>query len=275
MYLLSLPILSLFALVGALAGILAGLFGIGGGIILIPMFLVVLPLAGFAPEIVVHAAFGTSLAIIIPTAISSTLGHRRRGNVDWHQVKHMACGSIAGVAVGSSLAAGLSGETLEGLFGLMQIATGVRMLMHGTPYLPPEEPNYARLWPMLLTGFAVGGFSSFFGVGGGVIAVPLMVILLHQPIHLAVGNSSGLMVISALTGSASYVLHGLGRGDLPPFSFGYVNLLVAALIAPATVVCARLGVRLASRMSRDKLSVAFACFIITVGVYMVARFIWR
>jgi uncharacterized membrane protein YfcA len=187
----------------------------------------------------------------------------------------MACGSIAGVAVGSSLAAGLSGEILKGLFGLMQIATGVRMLLHGASHLPPEEPHYARLWPMLMTGFVVGAFSSFFGVGGGVIAVPLMVILLRQPIHLAVGNSSGLMVISALTGCASYILHGLGRVDLPPFSCGYVNLLVAVLIAPATVVCARLGVRLASRMSRDKLSITFACFIITVGVYMVARFFWR
>ena len=274
MDILTLPILSLFAVIGSLAGILAGLFGIGGGIILIPMFLVVFRLAGFTPEVIVHSAFGTSLAIIIPTAISSVLGHRKRGNVDWHQVMRMACGSIAGVAVGSSLAAGLSGETLKGLFGLMQIATGVRMLLHGSTHFPPEEPGYARLWPMLLTGFAVGAFSSFFGVGGGVIAVPLMVILLHQPIHLAVGNSSGLMVISALTGSASYVLHGLGRADLPPFSFGYVNLLVAALIAPATVVCARLGVRLASRLSRDKLSIAFACFIVAVGVYMVASFIW-
>jgi uncharacterized membrane protein YfcA len=126
-----------------------------------------------------------------------------------------------------------------------------------------------------MTGFTVGAFSSFFGVGGGVIAVPMMVILLRQPIHQAVGNSSGLMVVSALTGTLSYILHGWKLPGLPPYSFGYVNLLVAALIAPATIVCARLGVRLASRMTHDKLSKAFALFVITVGVYMLLKFIWR
>jgi hypothetical protein len=269
MDILSPLILLLFAAVGALAGILAGLFGIGGGIILIPMFLVIFRLAGFAAEHIVHIAFGTSLAIIIPTAISSALGHRKRGNVDWHQVARMACGSIFGVAVGSTLAVGLSGVTLKGLFGLMQVATGVRLAKHTAGHLPPEEPGYAPLLPILLIGFIVGGFSSFFGVGGGVIAVPLMVILLRQPIHQAIGNSSGLMVVSALTGTLSYIWHGWGQANLPPLSFGYVNLLVVTLISPATMVCARLGVRLASRLSRDKLTKVFAWFIIVVGIYMV------
>lgn len=260
--------LASFALVGALAGLLAGLFGIGGGIILIPIFIATFRLAGFAPEHIVHIAFGTSLAIIIPTAISSTLGHRKRGNVDWHHVARMAVGSVAGVALGSTLAAGLSGMTMKGLFGLMQVATGMQMIRHRAGHAPPEETEYAPLLPSLLTGFAVGAFSAFFGVGGGVIAVPMMVILLRQPIHRAVGNSSGLMVVSALTGTASYVWHGWGAANLPPFSAGYVNLLVAAMIAPSTIVFARLGVRVASGLSRDKLTRAFAWFIIAVGFYM-------
>ena len=239
------------------------------------MFIVVFRFAGFAPEHIVHIAFATSLAIIIPTAVSSALGHRKRGNVDWHQVARMACGSVVGVAVGSSLAAGLSGATLKGLFGLMQIATGVRMFLHRSEHLPYEEPGYSPWLPCLLTGFAVGAFSSFFGVGGGVIAVPMMVILLRQPIHLAIGNSSGLMVVSALTGTASYVLHGWHQAGLPPFSLGYVNLLVAATIAPLTIVGARYGVRLANRLSRDKLSKSFAGFIIAVGVYMVVNLFLR
>lgn len=260
--------LIVFALVGALAGALAGLFGIGGGIILIPIFIAAFRLAGFPAEHIVHIAFGTSLAIIIPTAISSTLGHRKRGNVNWHLVTRMAVGSVAGVAAGSSLAAGLPGEILKGLFGLMQVATGIRMVMHRPGHAPPEEPGYAPLLPSLLVGFAVGAFSSFFGVGGGVIAVPMMLILLRQPIHQAVGNSSGLMVISALTGTVSYIWHGWGQTNLPPLSVGYVNLLVVALVAPATIVFARLGVRVASRLSRDKLTRAFAWFIIAVGLYM-------
>jgi hypothetical protein len=260
--------LIILALVGALAGLLAGLFGIGGGIILILIFIAVFRLAGFPAEHIVHIAFGTSLAIIIPTAISSTLGHRKRGNLNPHQVARMSVGSIVGVAIGSSLAAGLPGDVLKGLFGLMQAATGIRMVMHRPAHVPPEESDYAPLLPILLIGFAVGIFSSFFGVGGGVIAVPMMLILLRQPIHLAVGNSSALMVVSALTGAASYVWHGWGQASLPPFSLGYVNLLVMALIAPATIAFARLGVRVASNLSRDKLTRSFAWFIIAVGIYM-------
>jgi hypothetical protein len=274
MHIFSLTILLLFVLVGALAGFLAGLLGIGGGIVLIPMFLWAFRVAGFSPEIIVHAAFATSLAIIIPTAVSSALGHRKRGNVDWHQVWRMAAGSVAGVVAGSSLAAGLPGEVLKGLFGLMQIGTGLRMFLH-QPHLPPEEAQPRPIGLMLLTGFVVGVFSSFFGVGGGVVAVPMMVILLRQPIHLAVGNSSALMVISALSGTCSYVLHGWGLPQLPPFSLGYVNLLVAAVIAPLTIAFARLGVRVASRTPHAKLVKGFSVFLIATGAWMALRLILR
>jgi uncharacterized membrane protein YfcA len=263
----SFPILSLFVMVGAGAGLLAGLFGIGGGIVLIPMFLWAFEAAGFAPEIIVHLAFATSLAVIIPTAISSTAGHRKRGNVDGRQVLRMAVGGVFGVVVGSSLAAGLSGTVLKGLFGLMQIGTGLKMFRRKS-YLPPEEPGEQPLSLMVLTGFVVGAFSAFFGVGGGVVAVPMMVILLRQPIHVAIGNSSALMVFSALAGTVSYILHGWGEPALPPFSFGYVNLLVAAVTAPLTILFARLGVRLASRTAHDKMMKGFAGFLILTGFYM-------
>jgi len=266
----SLPILILFVLVGSLAGFLAGLMGIGGGIILIPLFLWAFKVAGFAPEIIVHAAFGTSLAIIIPTAVSSTLGHRKRGNVEWRQVSRMAIGGVFGVVTGSALAAGLSGDVLKGLFGLMQIGAGLKMFRHDS-HLPPEEPGGAPTRRLLLTGFVVGNFSAFFGVGGGIVAVPMMVILLRQPIHLAVGNSSALMVISAIGGAISYVVHGWGIPQLPPFSLGYVNQLVAVIIAPLTIVFARLGVRLASRTDHAKLMKIFAGFLILTGAYMALR----
>ena len=267
MELLSPTILMMFALVGAFAGLLAGLFGIGGGLILIPLFVWAFKLAGFEPRIIVHLAFGTSLAIIIPTAISSALGHRRRGNVDWSLVLRMACGSIVGVACGSSLAAGLSGDTLKGLFGLMQIGVGARLFAK-----PPKEPTAlptAPGWPpVLIIGFVVGSFSAFFGVGGGVIAVPLIMVFLHHSMHRAVGNSSGLMVISALTGMLSYMLHGWGNPQLPPYSLGYVNLLVTLLVAPFTIVMARFGVRIANRTSHARLVKVFAMLIIAVGVRM-------
>ena len=272
MELLSPTILLMFALVGALAGLLAGLFGIGGGLILIPMFIWAFKAAGFAPSIIVHLAFGTSLAIIIPTAISSALGHRQRGNVDWHLVLRMACGSVVGVACGSSLAAGLSGDTLKGLFGLMQIGVGSKLFAR-PPRLPEGDAGEAGWGPLLAIGFIVGAFAAFFGVGGGVIAVPLIMLMRHS-MHHAVGNSSGLMVISALTGTVSYMLHGWGNPLLPPFSLGYVNLLVTLLVAPFTVLMARVGVRIANQTSHARLVRVFAVLIILVGMRMALSAFW-
>jgi hypothetical protein len=121
---------------------------------------------------------------------------------------------------------------------------------------------------VLLIGLVVGTFSAFFGVGGGVIAVPLIMVLLHHAMHRAVGNSSALMVISAVTGTASYIWHGWGNPLLPPFSLGYVNLLVTVLVAPFTILMARVGVRIATRTSHARLVKAFAVLIILVGLRM-------
>jgi uncharacterized membrane protein YfcA len=262
-------ILLLTVSLSALAGLLAGLLGIGGGVILVPLFLWLFKLAGFPPELIVHTAFGTSLCIIVPTAISSTLGHRKRGNVAWHQVFYLTAGGALGAIIGSSLAALLSGNILHAAFGGMQILVGLKLLFFH-PRLPPEELNPRKL-PLLLVGLAGGAFSAFFGVGGGVIAVPLMLILLRLPIHLAVGNSSALIVVSAFFGTISYVLHGLNEVSAVPFSLGYVNLLVAAVVAPLTIICARFGVRLASRFSQDRMIKVFALLLILVGLKLMVR----
>jgi len=270
MPLLTTKILVLLLLLGSLAGLLAGLLGIGGGIILVPLFLWAFPLAGFAPEVVVHAAFGTSLAIIVPTAFSSTLGHRKRGNVVWQHVAWLSVGGVVGAFAGSTLASILSGVWLKGLFGVMQIAVGLQLFLFH-PHLPPERSDRVPVRLLLLVGLAGGAFSSFFGIGGGVIAVPLMVIVLQLPIHLAVGNSSALIVVSSFAGTLAYIFNGWHLPALPPGSLGYVNLLVAALVAPFTIVFARLGVRLASRFSHDKLVKIFALVLLFIGARMVFR----
>ncbi len=262
--------LFLFALLGSLAGFLAGLLGIGGGIILVPLFLWAFNVSGFAHEILVHTAFGTSLAIIIPTAISSTFGHRKRGNVDWHQVGYLCLGGMVGALCGAWFASLLSGDWLKGMFGVMQVLVALKLLVFH-PRLPPERSEAVNRGPLITVGLAGGMFSAFFGVGGGVIAVPLMVIVLSFPIHLAVGNSSALIVVSSLSGALSYILHGWGEPMLPPFSLGYVNFLVVLLVAPFTIIMARLGVRVASRTTHDKLVKGFALLLILVGLRMITR----
>jgi uncharacterized membrane protein YfcA len=263
-------ILVMFVLLGSCAGFLAGLLGIGGGILLVPLFMWAFPIAGFAPDIVVHAAFGTSLAIIVPTAVSSTLGHRKRGNVDWRQVTYLACGGVVGAVLGASLAAHLPGKRLQLLFGVMQIIVALRMYW-SRKYLPPENPQAVAPLPLLLVGLAGGAFSAFFGVGGGVIAVPLMIILVQLPAQRAVGNSSALIVISSLAGAISYLLHGLNLPNLPPYSLGYVNLLVLVLVAPFTILCARLGVRIAAGLPHAKLVRVFSLLLVVVGLRVIIR----
>jgi uncharacterized membrane protein YfcA len=258
----------LFVVLGSLAGFLAGLLGIGGGIILVPLFLWVFESAGFSAEVLVHTALGTSLAVIIPTALSSTFGHRKRGNVQWHQVVSLCLGGTLGAFGGAWLASLLSGDWLKLLFGTMQLLVALQLVIFN-PRLPPERTDPVPPISLILVGFAGGLFSSFFGVGGGVIAVPLMVIALSFPIHLAVGNSSALIVIASLSGALSYMYYGWNLDLLPPFSLGYVNGLVFLIVVPFTIGMARLGVRVASRTTHDKLIKMFAVLLVLVGMRMI------
>lgn len=262
--------ISLLVILGSLAGFLAGLLGIGGGIIFVPLFLWIFETARFSPEVIVHTALGTSLAVIIPTALSSTIGHRKRGNVKWRHVIALCLGGACGAFVGAWLASLLSGNWLKGLFGAMQLVVALQLVIF-SPRLPPERTEPVPPVHLVAVGFAGGVFSAFFGVGGGVIAVPLMVIVLCFPIHLAVGNSSALIVISSLSGALSYMYHGWHVARLPPYSLGYVNGLVFLLIAPFTIGMARLGVRVASRTTHDKLIKLFAVLLVLVGLRMIYR----
>ncbi|BCA79713.1 sulfite exporter TauE/SafE family protein [Desulfuromonas sp. AOP6] len=273
MSLFSLHILVTFIVLGSCAGFLAGLLGIGGGVILVPLFLWAFPLAGFHPDIVPHLAFGTSLAIIIPTAVSSTLMHRRHGNVNWHQVVWLVAGGILGAFLGGTVAAFLSGAWLKGLFGGMLMTVALRMFF-AKPYLPPERDTVIPRSHLVGVGLVGGGFSAFFGIGGGVIAVPMMVILLQMPAHLAVGCSSALIVVSSLFGALTYVVHGWGHPLLPDFSLGFVNSLVAVIIAPLSILFANLGVRVARKVAHGKLLRAFAFLLIFVGIRMVFKLVF-
>ena len=265
MDLLSPQIIILTLLMGSLAGFLAGLLGIGGGVILVPLFLWLFPLAGFPAEVIVHTAFGTSLAIILPTAISSTLGHRKRGNVDWHMVGFLALGGVLGSLLGSTAAAIIPGGILKICFAVMQIIISLKLLFYKT-YIPTENQEQVKRTSLVLVGFSGGLFSAFFGMGGGVIAVPLMLIVLKLPIHLAVGNSSALIVVSSFSAVICYIWYGLQNPLETPFSIGYVNLLVTLLVAPLTIIFARIGVKLASLTSQAKLVKIFAVLLMCVGI---------
>ncbi len=265
MDLISPQIISLIVIVGALAGFLAGLLGIGGGVILVPLFLWLFPLAGFPSEQIVHIAFATSLAIIFPTAISSAHAHRLKGNVVWGMVGYLIAGGVAGSFGGSSAAAVMPGGQLKLAFALLMIAIGINLLLKRQKQDEAVASLAVKPVPLMVVGL-IGGFASaFFGIGGGVVAVPLMLMLLRLPIHLAVGNSSALIVVSSFAAVCCYIYYGWGQPDLPDFSLGYVNLLVAVIVAPVSILAARYGVRLAAKTSQAKLVKIFAILLILVG----------
>lgn len=260
----SIPIQLLLSLLGVCAGFFAGLLGIGGGIILVPLFLALFKVFHYPPELIVHAAFGTSLAIVMPTSLTSTWSHRKHGNVSWTHVGPLAAGGVAGAFFGGFLAAMVPGVWLKGCYGLMLLVVGGSMFIKAS-YLPPERSTPVPLRQLLLVGSVTGGFAAFFGGGGGIVAVPMMVYFLHLPAQLAVGNSSALVVVSAVAGTASYILHGWQLPGLPAYSLGYVNLMVMLLVTPSAMIGARFGAKMAGRVSHDRLINIFAILLLLIG----------
>jgi hypothetical protein len=260
--------LAAFALLGLCAGCLAGLLGVGGGVILVPLFMWSFNLVGMDQHIVVHAAFATSLAIIIPTAISNTFRHRLRGNVCGQQVMYLAIGAIGGAFMGAWAASLLQGEVLKLAFGLMQLAVAAN-LMIGNTARPVGEIRDKKIL-LLLTGLLGGVYSAFFGVGGGVIAVPLMVLLLRFPMHRAIGNSAALIVVSSIVGTSAYIYSGWSLTLLSHGFLGFVFLPAVAMVVPFSLVGSKIGVNLAGNFSHEKLLKVFALMLIIVGL----RVIW-
>ncbi len=266
----SLIIILVFGLLGSFAGFLAGLLGLGGGIIYIPLFLVVFEIVGFNADIIVHTAFGTSLAIILLTAISSSLVHFQKDNIEWYQVFRLAIGAALGAVVGAQAAAWTPGIWLKGLFGIMLTCVALRIFT-SHPHLSPERTERIPTLQLLLVGVAGGSFAAFFGVSGAVVVLPLLILVLKLPMHSAIGNSSALIVMSCLVGMISYMFHGWGKPALPPYSIGYVNVLVVAICSPFTMIFARVGAQVAHRFSHDRLVKIFGVVLTIVGLRMLIK----
>ena len=259
-----------FVLMGTLVGFLGGFLGIGGGAVMIALLHYwVFPSLGVSPEVVVHLCFGTALAIIIPGSIAGSLAQTRIGNVNWRFVCLLALPGIPGSFLGSTIAAHLPSNVLRPLFGILLILISAQMFLQKKT---PEETTVAfspRLSAILMVGGVVGLFSGLFGLGGGVIAIPLMVKVLRIPIHKAVGNSIALVLFTSLIGAAGYVLHGWGDPNLPPYSLGYVHVPGWILAGVPSILLSGLGVKLARKTRPVGLRRVFALILGAVGVRMV------
>jgi len=251
---------------GILAGTESGLFGVGGGSLMTPVQFWLYTAGGMDSTLATRLAFGTSLAVIIPTMISGALAHNSRGVVNWQAAIPMGCAAVFGGLFGGTLAAYLPGIVLRTFFAIFLLIMAVRMVWHIRD-CPVCEPR-GTAGQYLLIGFFIGILSGLTGLGGGALLVPVLVLLLGYPIHRAVGTSSACLIFSSAGAMAAYVINGMGVAGLPPYSIGYVDLIAFAILAATTIPFARLGVRFAHTCSDRNLQILFAGLLVVIGVMM-------
>jgi uncharacterized protein len=256
--------------VGALSGFFAGIFGIGGGAILVPVFYECFRLAGVPLEVRMPLCIGTSLAIIIPTSIRSFRAHHARGAVDLEILKLWWLPILIGVIVGSITARYAPERLFKIVFVGVAWSAAARLLLARDNWKFGDDVPKGPL--MRLYGFVVGLLSTLMGVGGGLFSNLLMTFY-GRPIHQAVATSSALAVLISIPGALGYVYAGWPAAarypDVAalqvPFAIGYVSLIGAVLVMPTSLLTAPLGVRAAHAMSKRTLEIAFGCYLFIVG----------
>ncbi len=244
---------------GCVAGVLAGLFGIGGGIIIVPVLETVLSILEVDAAIRMHVAVATSLATIIPTSISSARAHHKRGAVDVAIVKRWSIYVFTGAILGAWIASQVHSRVLAIVFATLALLIALKMIFFpDARNLTEEIPR--KYWVPVIPTF-IGCVSSMMGIGGGTLSVTTLT-LFNTPIHRAVGTAALFGLVISVPGTIAFIVTGFNDVRLPPGSFGYVNLIGLALIAPTTVLFAPLGAKLAHGISAKRLSMLFGLFLL-------------
>jgi uncharacterized protein len=259
-----LTIILIYLGLGAVAGILAGLLGVGGGLIIVPMVVFTLTWQAVPSQHLMHLALGTSLASIIFTSVSSFWAHHRRGAVHWTVVRRIVLGILLGTFLGSCLASQLSTNLLKGVFVVFLFYMGFQMLTNKKPKPTRKLPGALGMFGV---GNGIGVVSALVGIGGGSLSVPFMV-WCNMTVHDAIGTSAAIGFPIAIAGAVGYIVNGWSVADLPPHSLGYVYLPALAGIVAASVLTAPLGARLAHSLPVDRLKRVFAVLLFVMGTKM-------
>jgi len=258
-------VLLAYLVLGVVAGLLAGVFGIGGGVVIVPTLIFAFKLQGFAPTSLSHLAVGTSLATIVVTSVSSVRAHHQARAVDWPLFRLLAPGIVVGSMAGVLLAAGLSGFVLQLAIGVFLLLVALQMALDWQP-APQRQLPGGKV--MVTAGGVIGALSAVFGIGGGSLTVPFLTGC-NLPVKRAVATSAACGLPLALAGAAVNMLVGRGAQDLPDWSTGYVYWPAFFGIAVTSVVSARYGARLAHRLPAAVLKRAFALLLLLVGCRLI------
>jgi uncharacterized membrane protein YfcA len=253
--------------IGVAVGFLAGLFGIGGGMVMVPMLVFVFTANGFPAEHMMHLSLATSMATIVFTSLSSVRAHHRHEAVDWAVARAMAPGIVAG-ALAATLAAGLvPTRPLAIFFTCFMFYAATQMFFEVKPKPSRQLPGAAGLFG---AGVVIGGFSSVLAAGGAFLSIPFLA-WCNLPLKRAIGTAAANGFPIAAAGTAGYVLNGLRVEGLPEGSLGYVHLPALALIVAASMPLAPLGARLAHRLPVKRLRIVFALMLFGLALRMLAN----
>ncbi|WP_070972302.1 sulfite exporter TauE/SafE family protein [Vibrio sonorensis] len=254
-------LLGLLLLVGAFVGVMAGLLGIGGGLIVVPALVYLLPKAGISPDITMHIALATSLASIIVTSGSSAFNHLKLGNVDMYVIKWLMPGVVIGGFIGANVAEWIPSQYLPRVFGVIVFCLSIQMFRSIKVTSNKSMPSSGIT---TVYGTGIGVVSSLAGIGGGSLSVPF----LNQhgvEMRKAVGSSSVCGVFIALSGMAGFILHGYQAEGLPSYSLGYIYLPALFAIAATSMLTTRFGAKWATSLPTAQLKKIFAVFLMFVA----------
>jgi len=264
------PLAAVLIATGCIAGVLAGLLGVGGGIIVVPVLFTMLGLIDIDPSVRMHVAVGTSLASIVITSVISARSHHKRGAVDTDLLRKWGIWIFAGSVAGTLVAGAVDGPVLSMVFAFVALAVALYMATTSADFRLGESLPTGIAGQS--SGFVIGGLSAMMGIGGGTLCVPYFNAF-GFPVHRAVGTAAAIGLVIAVPATVGFVATGWGIPALPQASVGHVNLLGLVLIAPFTSVAAPLGVRLAHRLSARVLKLLFALFLFATSARMLVALI--
>ncbi len=262
----------IFLLTGLASGFVAGLLGVGGGIIIVPVTYFILLQLGYSSEIVMHVAIASSLGVICFTSISSIRSHLKLKNTNLDIVKKWALGIVLGSILGSLSASSISGENLVIIFIILAFLISMNMFFQQTPILLNTDLPSSKLINLFI-GSIIGFFSSIIGIGGGSFSVPTLT-MFSKKIHEAVGTSAFFGLLIAFPGAITFTLTGLGKGDLPIYSIGYLNILIVLTISITSIFTAGFGAKVSTNIDKIVLRKIFAIFLLlTCASLIIEHFI--
>lgn len=253
-----------YLLLGAGTGVLAGLFGIGGGLIIVPVLVIIFTAQGFAQEAMMQAALGTSLATIAVTAVSSIWGHQRHHAILWPVCARLTPGIVLGAALGVAFAEWIGSDALRYVFVVFVLLIALQMILGLQPAPSRGLPGAVG---MTAAGTGIGSMSMLVGIGGGTLTTPFLM-WCNTPLRNAIATSAACGLPIAIAGTLAYMIAGLGTPDLPPMSTGYIHWPAAAAIASASVLTAPFGAHLTHTLPVRLLKRLFALLLVAIAIRM-------